>query len=171
MLEGEVEVERALLDLRVAPRHQDPLDPSRPADTRRRGTAQLLDQAVVATPARDARLRPEGVAGELEQRARVVIQTAHERRVDLVRNARPLQHLADLCEVRGVLLTEPLEQDRRVGHDRLRRGIGGVERAQRVQLDPLAHLWREATRVRPQIGRELLAIGGADVRAAEAREA
>ena len=74
---------------RCSPRgEQHPLDPGRPADAGRRRAAELLDQAVVAAAAADARLRAERVAGELEHRARVVVEPAHERRVELVARRR-----------------------------------------------------------------------------------
>ena len=64
--------------------------PRRPAASARRRppsrtpgvarAAELLDQPVVAPAAADARLGAERVGGELEDRARVVVQAAHERR-------------------------------------------------------------------------------------------
>ncbi len=67
------------------------------------GAAEQLDQPVVAPAAADARLRAERVGGELEERARVVVEAAHERRVDLVGDAGGVQERADLGEVLGVL--------------------------------------------------------------------
>ena len=69
-------------------RQQDALDAGRPADAGRRRAAELLDQAVVAPAAAERRLRAEPLGLELEHRARVVVEPAHERRVDLVRRAR-----------------------------------------------------------------------------------
>ena len=65
--------------------------------------AELLDEAVVAPAAADAALRAERVARELEDRARVVVQPAHERVVDLVGQLDGVEQRADLREVLGVL--------------------------------------------------------------------
>ena len=73
---------------------QDPLDAARPADAGRVRPADLLDQPVVAAAAADAGLRAERVGGELEHGARVVVEPAHERVVDLV-------GLADAVEQRA----------------------------------------------------------------------
>src|SRR3712207_9418588 len=55
-----------------------------PPRARCRLAAELLDQAVVAPAAADAALGAQRVRGELEHRARVVVEAADERRVDLV---------------------------------------------------------------------------------------
>ncbi len=68
-------------------REQQPLDPGAEADARRRRAADLLDQAVVAAAAADGRLRADRLVHELERRARVVVEAAHERRHELVRDA------------------------------------------------------------------------------------
>ena len=78
-------------------RQQDPLDPGRPADRRRRRPAELLDQAVVAAAAADLRLRPERVADEGEDRPRVVVEAADQGRVDDVVDARRLEQRLDLA--------------------------------------------------------------------------
>src|ERR1019366_1126108 len=85
----------------------------------------------------DARLRAESVAGELEQRSRVVVEPTDERRVDLVGDAGTVEQLADRREVGGVVGVEAVEQARRARHHLARTRIVGVERAQRIQLDAL----------------------------------
>ena len=80
---------RPAASLLLVQRQQDPLDPGRPADRRRRRPAELLDQAVVAAAAADLRLGAERVADEGEDRARVVVEAADQGRVDLVGDRRP----------------------------------------------------------------------------------
>ena len=82
---------------------------------------------------------PSASRAELEHRARVVVEPAHEPRVDVVVDPRAVEQPADLLEVLAVLVREPVEH--------LRRGIGDarigrvpVERPHRVQLDPAALL-------------------------------
>ena len=53
------------------------------------GAAELLDQPVVAPAAADAALGAERVARELEDRARVVVEAAHQRRRRSRRRRRP----------------------------------------------------------------------------------
>ena len=89
--------------LLLVERQQDPLDPGRPADRRRRRPAELLDQAVVAAAAADLRLRPERVADEGEDRPRVVVEAADQGRVDHVVDAGRVEQRPDLGEVLGVL--------------------------------------------------------------------
>src|ERR1700722_14798550 len=66
---------------------QDALDAGRPAHAWRRRTPQLPNEPVIASATADAALRAEGVARKLEDRARVVVQAAHKRRIDLVGHA------------------------------------------------------------------------------------
>ncbi len=68
-------------------------------------TAHLLDETVVTAAAADRVLRGvERVALELERRARVVVEPAHQPRLDLERDAEPLQALLHGLEVGGRLL-------------------------------------------------------------------
>ncbi len=76
------------------------------------GPAELLDQAVVAAAAAERVLRAERAGSELEHRARVVVEPAHERRVDLVAEARVVEQRPHRREVLGVLGGEPVEQPR-----------------------------------------------------------
>ena len=116
---------------------QDPLDAGRPADAGRRRPADLLDQPVVAAAAADAGLGAERVGGELEHGARVVVEAAHERRRRPRRRCPTrVEQRADRLEVLAVLVVEPVEQPRRAGHHLLRAAVVGVERAQRVEVDP-----------------------------------
>ena len=135
--------------------------------------AELLDEAVVAPAAADAALRAERVGGELEDGARVVVEAAHERRVDLVGDARPRRAArAPRAKCSASSSLELVEQPRRVCHHAPRALVVGVERAQRVQLDP--------RRARPRRGSARARAGGPAaargtrrgvVGAAEARQA
>ena len=151
-------------------RQQDPLDPGRPADRRRRRAAELLDQAVVAAAAADLRLGAEPVADEGEDRPRVVVEAADQGRVDRVGDAGRVEQRPHLGEVLGVLALEPLDDRRRARHHRPRPLVVGVEGAQRVDVDPLAHVLGELALVRAQVRLQLLQVGAARVERAEAAE-
>ena len=137
----------------VARRQQHPLDARRPAHARGRRAAQLLDQAVVAAAAAERRLGAEALGLELEHRARVVVEPAHERGVDLVRHPGPVEQRPHLGEVLGVVGASRSTQARRLRHHRLGAGVVGVERAQRVLLEPRAHLLRQLALARAQVSR------------------
>ena len=64
-----------------------------------------------------------------------------------------------------------IEQARRALHHAPGALVVGVERAQRVQLDPAAHLLGEALLVGAQVRLQALAVLGAALGAAEARQA
>ncbi len=81
--------------LRVA-REQQALVAGGPAGTRRGRAADLLHEPVVAAAAADAALRAKRRRAELEDGARVVVQAAHERLVELVRHARRLEECLHL---------------------------------------------------------------------------
>ena len=71
----------------------------------------------------------------------------------------------------GVVGGEAVEQQRRVEHRLPRALVAGVERAHRVQIDPLDHVPGEPVLVRAQERGQLLAILGAGLRRTEAGEA
>ena len=107
--------------------------------------ADLLDQPVVAAAAADAGLRAERVGRELEHRARVVVEPAHERaRRPRRRWPTPSSSARDRLEVLAVVVVEAVQQPRRAGHHAPRAGVVGVERAQRVEVDPRDDLGRRA---------------------------
>ena len=58
------------------------------ADRRRRLAAELLEQAVVAAAAADRALRAEAVGDPLEHGEVVVVEAAHQARIDAVGDAR-----------------------------------------------------------------------------------
>ena len=82
---------------------QHALDPGREADARRRRAAERLHQPVVAPAAAHAALRAQVGRLELEHRARVVVQAAHERLVALPGQAGVVEHRGDGVEVLAVL--------------------------------------------------------------------
>ena len=155
----------------LAGRQQHPLEAGGPAHAGRRRAAEQLDEAVVAPAARHAGLRAQRVGGELEDRARVVVDAAHERAVELPVDPGHAQARADLVEVLAILGAERVQQQRRVAHDLLGAGVLGVEGAQRVEVDAVAHVGAEAVGVLAQVGREALAVLGARVEAAERAQA
>ena len=59
-----------------------------------------------------------------------------------------VEQRADLVEVRAVLGVEAVEQQRRVAHHLAHCAIAGVERAQGVLVDPLAHVLAQPVLVR-----------------------
>ena len=136
----------------LAGRHQHPLDSRRPADARRRRAAEQLDEPVVAPAAADARLRAEGVAGELEDGAGVVVEAAHQRRVELVARRRRVEQPRTAREVLGVVGLEAVEQARRAAPSPPGSRVVGVEGAQRVEIDPRARPRRRG-RPRARAGR------------------
>ena len=150
---------------------QDPLHAGGPADPGRFGAAQLLHQAVVASPAPHPALGAERVGGELEHGAGVVVEAPHERGVDLVGDAGRVEQRADLGEVLGVPAVEPVQQAGRVLHHRAGAGVFGVERPQGVQVDAGPDLLGELALVGAQVGGEALAVGAPALGTAEAREA
>ncbi len=151
-------------------RKQDPLHARRPADAGRRRATELGDQPVVAPTAAEGALGTQPRGLELEQRARVVVEPAHERRVDLVGDARVVEQRAHGREVLGVLGAQALEQPRCPLHHRARTGMVGVEGAQRVGIEPPAHLLRELLGVGAQVGAQLVEVVRAGLGRAQRRD-
>ena len=81
------------------------------------------------------------------------------------------QARADLVEVLAVLGAERVEQQRRVAHDLLGAAVLGVEGAQRVEVDAVAHVGAQALGVGAQVGGQALAVLRARVEAAQRAEA
>ena len=71
----------------------------------------------------------------------------------------------------AVLGAERVQQQRRVAHDLLGAAVLGVEGAQRVEVDAIAHVGAQALGVGAQEGGQALAIRGARVEAAQRAEA
>src|SRR4051812_25710640 len=156
---GDVDVDRRLHRRRLVGGHEHPLHAGRPPHSGRVRAADLLGQVVVAPAAAERVLRRLQRAGlVLEQRPRVVVQPAHEGGVDGVGLARLLQQVLHLGEVLEVLAGQPVDQPRRVRHHPLGGLVLGVERAQRVEVDPGSNLLQELASVRAQVRLELLAV-------------
>ena len=129
--------------VRLLERDQEPLDPGAEAERGRRRPADLLDQAVVAAAAADRRLRAVLRADELEGRARVVVEPAHEGRDELVGDAVRVEVAANRGEVLAALVAERLaDRGRLREHLPHVRRLGGevVERAQRIAARLVASL-------------------------------
>ncbi len=127
-------------------------------DRRRRRTAHLLREPVVATAAADRVLGGvERAARELEDGARVVVESAHQARRDLERDSERLQSFLHALEVRGRCVTQVLAQLRRALEH-----VGPVvalrvENAQGVRLGPL-HLVAEQSGVVVPVREQDLAV-------------
>ncbi len=96
--------------------------------------AQLSHQTVVAPAAADARLRTETVVDEFERGLRVVVQAAHQTRVDLVDDTQPVQVRQDEVEVRLRVVGQIVDEQRCACGRRLDLGPLVVEDTQRVDL-------------------------------------
>ena len=68
-------------------RQREAIDADREAGPRNRRAAQSLDQAVVAAARRHCALRADRGRDDLEGGARIVVQAAHQARIDHVRHA------------------------------------------------------------------------------------
>ena len=120
-------------DALVLEREQQPLDAGAEPDARRRRAADLLDEPVVATAAADRRVGVLVRPDELEGGARVVVEPAHERRVEDVRHAERVEPRAHLGEVRAAGVAERVADLRRVVERGAQRGILDVEDLQRAR--------------------------------------
>jgi hypothetical protein len=136
---GNEHVDAAVL-FGLARRQQDPLHPGRPTHPGCRRAAELLDEPVVAPASAERGLGAQPLGHELEHGARVVVEAADQRRIDLILETRRVEQGADLPEVLGVLRRDPVDQPRSVCHHRLGAGVVRVEGAQRILLEPGAHL-------------------------------
>ena len=136
------------------------------------GPPELLDQPVVAAAAAHAALRAERVGGELEDGPRVVVETPHERRVDLVGDAarrRAARGPAAKCSAssasrwsssRGASAITPACRGR--SESNARSGFRSIR--SRTSLG-------ERSLVRAQVPLQLFAVARAALGAAEARQA
>ena len=95
LAENDEDVECRLLDrdALILQSEQEPFDPGPESDARRRRTADRLDEAVVTTASTDRGVRAPGRPDEFECRSGVVVETAHERRRQHVRNVECIELL------------------------------------------------------------------------------
>src|SRR5579859_1057545 len=141
--------------------HHDALLPHRPADAGDAGAAQLLHQAVVAAAGAHRALRTESIRGPLEDRARVVIEPAHQMGLGMILDAGALEVRAQGLEMRLRFRIQRVEQQRRPGDDPLHVRVLAVEDAQRIAVQAPPAILIQGGFMRAEISCELVAIGGA----------
>ena len=113
----------------------DPLEAEREADGRRVAAAELRDEAVVAAARAHRRLGPELVRDPLEHRARVVVEAAHEPRIQLKRDADVREQLLHALEVRARLRVEIAVEQRRGVDQRAHLRVLAVEDPEWIALE------------------------------------
>src|SRR6184192_3413355 len=157
----EEDIDRLLgggLDAGILEGEQQPLDPRAEADTRRRRAADLLREVVVATPTRDRALRAVLRPLELPGRARVVVEAAHERRRQLVRDAVGVEIAPNGVEVLPAGFAERFADLGRIDEGGLDSLALDVEDAQRRRGPLLARLVVENVLVLVEPGVEPLEV-------------
>ena len=129
---------------RLGHREHEPLDAGGEADADAVGPAELLHEAVVAPAAENRVLRADGARQDLERRARVVVEAAHEPVRHAVRDPVDAQVLLDRREVRPARLAQVVDRVRQAVDDRLILRHLAVEDPQRVRRRPAAGSRRTA---------------------------
>ena len=129
--------------------------------------AQLRDQAVVAAAGAHRTLRAELGRQPLENGVRVVVEPAHQARVEHVADAHGVEMPAQPLEVLARLLVEVLGQHRRAGDHVLQLRILAVENAQRIAFEAPQAVGIEARLVRREVFDQLFAIDAPRSRRAE----
>ena len=128
-------------------REHRPVEADPEADPRRRPAAEELGEAVVAAAATDGLLLTLATGDdELERRARVVVEAAHQPMVDDVPHAQRIEQVEHGAEVGAALVAQVVGALRRaIGQ------VGGqvlvVEDAQRVDLEAPARVIGQAVEV------------------------
>ena len=149
---GDEEVEPRRLGSRTFALHreQEPLEPGAEADAGRRRPTDRLDQAVVAAAAADRGVDVLLGPDELEGRARVVVEAAHERRVEDVPHPVRVEVRPDGVEVLAAGVAERVADLRRVrerGENLLVLDVEDLENARRALVgDLLVHAARDGRR-------------------------
>ncbi len=146
--------------------HQ-PLHAQGPAHRRRGRTAQLTDKPVVATTAADRRLGSQLVAGDLEGGVAVVIEAAHQARIEPEGKPQILQAATHPLEALVALGAEGIVQIRCPGQQRLGVGVLGIKDAQRVALQPLLGIGIQPVAMGLEPGDQLAAVAQAILRSAQ----
>src|SRR4029453_12672023 len=125
----------------VAARQQRAIDAEREADAGRGWTAEILDEAVVAAATPERVLGGiERAALELERRAAVIVEPAHEPHVGRVRDREVVEPGPHGREGGSRVGRPELVDRRRGGDDRDVLAALGIEHAQRVLVERLAAL-------------------------------
>ena len=138
--------------------HDQALDAARPADAGRGRPAQLGDQPIVAAAAQHRALGADVRSDELEGGVGVVVQSAHQGRIDLEGDAggrKPVFHRREEIPAR---LVEVIGERRGAGVDRLVALVLAVEDAQRIALQPVPRLLGKPRDVRRIVLDQHLAI-------------
>ena len=142
-------------------RQQDALDPGPEPDRWRRRTTELLHEAVVAAATADRVLGAvERVGGELERGPGVVVQPAHEPRLDLEGDAEVGEAGLDPVEVAGAVGREVVEHHGCAGDDVVVLRPLRVQHPERVDGERLAALDREIGDVLGEVGAQRVDVGG-----------
>src|SRR5204862_2201922 len=118
-LAHEEDVDVRAIVVALADGEQQALEARAEADSGGRRAADLLDEPVVAAAAADRVLRADRLVLELEGRARVVVEPAHERRHELVADAERVEVLAHPREMFSALVAERVADLRRLREHRL----------------------------------------------------
>src|SRR5579883_875160 len=147
--------------------HHQPLDAAGPADAGGRRPAQLGYQFVIAAATENGALSADVRGHELESRVRVIVEAAHQSRIDLERHARRRQAVLHRLEEILAGLVQVIGEARRIGVDGLVILVLAVEDTQRIALQPVSRIRRELRAVPGIIVNQHLAIGGAAFRIAE----
>ena len=137
---------RKLDALRLHREHR-PIEADPESDARRRPTTEELGQAVVAAAAADGVLLALAPGDEeLERRARVVVEAAHQPMVDDVAHAHRVEQVEHGAEVGTALVAQVVAALRRaIGQ--VGRQVLVVEDAQRVDLEAPAGVIGQAVEV------------------------
>ncbi len=147
---------------------QHAFDPHAPADRGRALAAELLEHAVVAAAAADGALRAEAIGHPLEDGQVVVVETAHQSRIDAIAEPGGIEHGADGGEMAERLGAEEVHQPRRAVGDRLHRRVLAVEDAQRIAVQAAPRILVERIGVLLQVRDQPGAMRAALVGLAEA---
>ena len=113
----------------------DALDAERPADGRRFAPAELRHEPVVTAARADCALGSEPVRDPLEDRARVVVEPAHEPRIQRERHADVAEQRLHAIEVRARLVVEVRSQQRRGVDELAQRWVLAVQDPQRIAVE------------------------------------
>jgi hypothetical protein len=128
---------------------------------RRRLAAELLDQAVVAAAGADRALGAQLVGDPLEHGQVVVVEAAHQARVDAIRHAGFLEQRLHPGEMLQRGLAEEIHQLRRPSTSSCMCGILAVEDAQRIGMQAALGVGIERLAMALEIGDQLGAVATA----------
>src|SRR5690606_4265774 len=109
-----------------------PRAPLFPYTTLFRSATELLDQAIVTAAGTDGTLGTELVGGPLEHGFAVVIETAHQRRIDRITQANTIEQLPQCGKMLLRLVVQIIRQHWRIDEQFTRSGILAVENSQRI---------------------------------------